>query len=151
RAGPESSGGGWAPPRVREGLRQQLLPHRPPEDPHGEKLYACRACGKAFRQGSSLAKHQKTHRGEKLFKCPACGKAFNHRAELSRCCPVMSRVPLKTKEPRAHDDFQERERDQLRVTAYFLDSRLQFPTCDFSVISFCLLDPNISSPPTEAF
>lgn len=48
----------------------------------GERPYACRDCGKAFRGSSELRQHQRVYSGEKPFVCADCGKAFVRNSEL---------------------------------------------------------------------
>ncbi|XP_041532582.1 zinc finger protein 263 isoform X3 [Microtus oregoni] len=49
-----------------------------------KKLFECSTCGKSFRQGMHLTRHQRTHTGEKPYKCPLCGENFSHRSNLIR-------------------------------------------------------------------
>ncbi|XP_042096077.1 zinc finger protein 263 isoform X3 [Ovis aries] len=49
-----------------------------------KKLFQCLTCGKSFRQGMHLTRHQRTHTGEKPYKCNLCGENFSHRSNLIR-------------------------------------------------------------------
>nr|XP_048288978.1 zinc finger protein 263 isoform X2 [Myodes glareolus] len=49
-----------------------------------KKLFECSTCGKSFRQGMHLTRHQRTHTGEKPYKCSLCGENFSHRSNLIR-------------------------------------------------------------------
>nr|XP_031303511.1 zinc finger protein 263 isoform X2 [Camelus dromedarius] len=49
-----------------------------------KKLFECLTCGKNFRQGMHLTRHQRTHTGEKPYKCSLCGENFSHRSNLIR-------------------------------------------------------------------
>ncbi|XP_052050878.1 zinc finger protein 263 isoform X1 [Apodemus sylvaticus] len=49
-----------------------------------KKLFECSTCGKSFRQGMHLTRHQRTHTGEKPYKCILCGENFSHRSNLIR-------------------------------------------------------------------
>ncbi|KAM5330194.1 zinc finger protein 263 isoform 3-T3 [Glossophaga mutica] len=49
-----------------------------------KKLFECLTCGKSFRQGMHLTRHQRTHTGEKPYKCTLCGENFSHRSNLIR-------------------------------------------------------------------
>ncbi|XP_027467467.1 zinc finger protein 213 isoform X3 [Zalophus californianus] len=57
---------------------------RPLRDLAAEKPHSCGQCGKRFRWGSDLARHQRTHTGEKPHKCQACEKSFRSSSDLLR-------------------------------------------------------------------
>ncbi|XP_012866786.1 PREDICTED: zinc finger protein 213 isoform X1 [Dipodomys ordii] len=98
---PAPAGGGaggqaavaWSPEKA-ETWESENLPGtalaRPPlrrrqfRDLASEKQHSCGQCGKRFRWGSDLARHQRTHTGEKPHKCPACDKSFRSSSDLVR-------------------------------------------------------------------
>ncbi|XP_043384837.1 zinc finger protein 7 [Chelonia mydas] len=69
-------------PRLREKFLQQLGAHQPSQAAHGEKPYACSACGKSFSCSSSLVTHRQVHTGERPYPCLGCEKSFQQRSNL---------------------------------------------------------------------
>ncbi|KAM4819983.1 zinc finger protein 263 isoform 3-T3 [Thomomys bottae] len=69
-----------------EGMRSEGAPFLANHVPHRveKKLFECLTCGKCFRQGMHLTRHQRTHTGEKPYKCTLCGENFSHRSNLIR-------------------------------------------------------------------
>ena len=50
----------------------------------GEKPYACKECGKSFKQRKNLTEHQRIHSGKKPYACKECGKSFKLQGLLTR-------------------------------------------------------------------
>ena len=47
------------------------------EDVQNENRFKCVTCGKAFKKGSCLKRHELIHTGEKPFQCKTCNKCFS--------------------------------------------------------------------------
>ncbi|XP_049980017.1 zinc finger protein 263 isoform X3 [Alexandromys fortis] len=72
-------------PECGQGMNDSTPFHTNPGAHRAEKkLFECSTCGKSFRQGMHLTRHQRTHTGEKPYKCPLCGENFSHRSNLIR-------------------------------------------------------------------
>ena len=46
------------------------------------RSFECQSCGKTFKDGNGLRRHQKVHSSEKLYQCKTCGKQFNLNQNL---------------------------------------------------------------------
>lgn len=59
-------------------LRHERLCHR------GQKLYACRFCGRIFNHSGHRNEHERLHTGQLPYKCNACLKGFVNASKLKQ-------------------------------------------------------------------
>ncbi|XP_054719044.1 zinc finger protein 260-like [Uloborus diversus] len=68
-----------------DSLRRHLLVHDSVKKSHnGETPFKCDICGKEFKEGRNLRRHERIHSEDKPHLCSECGKKFHERRSLVR-------------------------------------------------------------------